>query len=68
MNEKGPLGFGILKGRRMGNPRTEEERASRHKSIFGEGAILPERGSGQGVLGLGIMNNVQERMGKILKR
>ena len=68
MTEEGPLGFGIMKGRRMGQPRTEEERAIRHKRIFGEGSILPERGSGQGVLGLGVMNNVQERVGKILKR
>ena len=68
MNENGPLGLGILKGRRMGSPRTEGERAARHKSIYGEGSILPERGSGQGALGLGVMNNVQERMSKILKR
>ncbi|GAH72867.1 unnamed protein product, partial [marine sediment metagenome] len=58
MKDEGILGLGLVKGRRMGNPRTEEERAAQHKSIFGEGAILPKRGSGQGVLGLGIMNNV----------
>jgi hypothetical protein len=68
MGEDGILGLGILKGRRMGQPRTEEERAARHTRIFGEGSILPERGSGQGPAGLGIMNNIQDRMNKILKR
>ena len=69
MGEEGILGLGIVgKGRRLGNPRTEEERAARHGSIFGEGSVLPKRGSGQGVLGLGVVNNVQERVGKILKR
>ncbi len=68
MAEEGPLGFGILKGRRMGQPRSEEERTARHEGIFGKGAILPERGKGQGVLGLGVMNGVQERVSKILKR
>jgi len=67
MNEEGPLGFGIIKGRRMGNPRTEKERAGRHERIFGT-KVLPERGSGQGAFGFGIMNNVQERMNKILKK
>ena len=68
MTEEGILGFGILKGGRMGQPRTEAERIVRHEGIFGKGAVLPKRGSGQGVLGLGVMNNVQEQVGKILKR
>lgn len=69
MAEEGILGFGIIgKGRRMGQPRTEEERVARHENIFGKGAILPERGKGLGPGGLGIVNNVQERVNKILKR
>lgn len=68
MKEEGILGLGLIKGRGMGNPRTEKERAERHERIFGKGAILPERGKGIGPAGLGIMNNVQERVGKILKR
>lgn len=67
MSDEGILGFGLIKTGRRGNPRTEEERKARHERIFGEG-ILPERGTGKGVLGLGIMNNVQERINTMRKR
>jgi hypothetical protein len=32
--------------RRAGNPRTEEERKKRHRSLFGKDSKLPARGTG----------------------
>ena len=65
--DEGPLGMGFLKGRRMGNPRTETERKERHQQLFGN-TNLPQRGSGNGPLGFGVLGNVQKRVSTITKR
>ena len=62
------LRFGLLKERRRGIPRTEEERKARHEAIFGKRAVLPERGAGLGPLGFGILPNIQKRIQEIIKK
>jgi len=66
-DDEGLLGFGLIKTRRRGVPRTEAERGKRHERIFGKGAILPERGAGLGPLGLGVIPNIQKRVNETLR-
>ena len=46
----------------------EEERKARHEAIFGKRAVLPERGTGLGPLGFGILPNIQKRIQEIIKK
>lgn len=64
---EGILGFGILKDRRLGQPKTEAERAATHERIFGTN-ILPQRGTGLGQAGLGIIPNIQKKIREITGR
>lgn len=67
MRNEGFLGLGILKGYRSGSPRTEQERKERHMQLFGN-MNLPQRGTGRGIFGLGILSNLQSRFETITKQ